>query len=233
MLKKLFFAILLSWSFILCASASAVEQLRVALVTGQATAEISCEDDFEVVSGWQKTVMPKGKYFLHSQDGMLQFDDQHKFGGSVYVRALPEKALPQINKRSYKGYLRALVQRDKLLVVNYIDMEDYLASVLPAKTMVVWPDEAVKAQAVAARSYALYMRHVNSGRDYDLTATDSELQYAGTGPRIEKDGVTRLIRETEGEYLQDAAGDKVQADRTSSRGGKTQAEVNLWGKEVG
>lgn len=233
MLKKLLLIVMLTWACAWCAAAAAAEQLRVALVTGQSTVEISCDDEFEVTSGWQKTVMPKGKYFLHSKDYKLQLDEQHQFGGSIYVQALPGKALPQINKRSYKGYLRALLQEDKLLVVNYVDLEDYLASVLPAKTMVVWPDEAVKAQAVAARSYALYMRQLNRSKYYDLTATDAELQYTGTGPRIEKDGVTRMIKATAGQYLRDASGAPAQAVTTSSSGGRTEAAVNLWGREVG
>ena len=232
MLKKLFLIVMITLSCAFSSAAAAAEQLRVALITEQSTVEISCDDEFEVASGWQKTVVPKGKYFLHNEGGKLQLDEQHQFGGSIYVQALPGKALPQINKRSYKGYLRAILQEDKLTVVNYVDLEDYLASVLPAKTMVVWPDEAVKAQAVAARSYALYMRAHNRNEAYDLLATDNELQYIGTGPRIEKDGVTKLIQATSGQYLQ-YGGAPVRAVTTSSSGGRTEAAVNLWDREVG
>lgn len=233
MLKKLLLIVMITLSCAFCSAAAAAEQLRVALAVGQSTVEISCDDEFEVMSGGQKTVMPKGKYFLHTEDGRLQLDEQHQFGGSIYVQALPGKALPQINKLSYKGYLRALLRDNKLTVINYVGLEDYLASVLPSKTMVVWPDEAVKAQAVAARSYALYMRSRNRNAYYDLLATDAELQYTGTGPRIEKAGVTKLIQATAGQYLQDAYGTPVQAVTTSSSGGRTEAAVNLWGREVG
>ena len=117
------------------------------------------------------------------------------------------------------------------MVVNRLPLEDYLASVLPAKTMSVWPDEVIKAQAVAARSYALYkMQH--SDKAYALLATDRELPYGGTGKRIEKDAVTKLIQATKGQYLVDAYGNAIEAVTTSSTGGRTESALNLWGTPV-
>ncbi|MGM9570509.1 MAG: SpoIID/LytB domain-containing protein, partial [Phascolarctobacterium sp.] len=147
---------------------------------------------------------------------------QFNFGSTLYLNALEGKALPKVNQRAYKGYLRALADNGKILLVNYVDIEQYLASVLPAKTMVVWPDETIKAQAVAARSYALHQKQRNSKKQYDLTANDKELPYEGTGPRIEKAGITKLIHATAGQYLADATGLPVLALTTSSSGGRTE-----------
>ena len=45
---------------------------------GQATAELSCEDEFTVRdSSGKTTTMPKGKYFIHAQQGKLFFDDNN------------------------------------------------------------------------------------------------------------------------------------------------------------
>lgn len=219
--------------------AEAAELVRVALVAGQATAEVSCDSEFEVQSGALKTVLPKGKYFLHIVDDSLVLDkagasdaQQFTFTSTLYLNALEGKALPKVNQRSYRGYLRALATKSKLLVINYIDIEDYLASVLPAKTMVVWPDEGIKAQAVAARSYVLHACRANSNQQYDLLAMDKELPYEGTGPRIEKAGVTKLLKATSGQYLVDSYGAPINAVTTSSSGGRTESAANAWGREV-
>ena len=233
MLKKLLILSVLLFTFIFASAAAAAEQIRVGIVVGQATAELSCEDEFTVRdSAGKTTTMPKGKYFIHVQQGKLFFDDNNVFGEELIVAAAAGKQSPQINKRSYKGdfQLRA-EQGDKLLVVNRLPLEDYLASVLPAKTMVVWPDDVIKAQAVAARSYAMYKMQ-QSKNAYALLATDKELPYEGTGKRIEKSAVTKLIQETKGQYLADAYGRAIEAVTTSSTGGRTESALNLWGTPV-
>ena len=152
LLKKIIITFLVALGYLYGAfglsKSEAAELIRVALVHNQATAELSCDSDFEVQSGSNKSILPKGKYFLHIVDGKLVMDEQHAFGSTISVHALAGKALPRLNQRSYKGYLRALADNGKILVVNYVDLEQFLASVLPTKTMVVWPDEAIKAQAV-------------------------------------------------------------------------------------
>lgn len=213
-------------------TASAAEQIRVALAVGQATVELACEDELAVTEpDGKKASLPKGKYFVHVENGRLTFDDKHAFASGVCLMQAAGKALPQVNKRAYKGQLQLVVQDGRLLVVNQLPLEDYLACVLPAKTMVVWPDEVLKAQAVAARSYALYKKqHAAAG--YDITATDSELFYEGSGKRIEKDAVTKLIRATRGQYLLDGRGLAIEAVSTSSSGGRTESAKNLWEWEV-
>ena len=236
MLKKIIITFLVALGYLYGAfglsKSEAAELIRVALVHDQATAEISCDSDFEVQSGSNKSILPKGKYFLHIVDGKLVMDEQHAFGSTISVHALAGKALPRLNQRSYKGYLRALADNGKILVVNYVDLEQFLASVLPAKTMVVWPDEGIKAQAIAARSYALYNKRLNRGKQYDLTANDQELPYEGTGPRIEKAGITKLIMATRGQYLVDEQGLPIEAVTTSSSGGLTEAASGAWGREI-
>ena len=233
MLRKLLILSVLLFTFIFASAAAAAEQIRIGIVVGQATAELSCEDEFTVRdSAGKTTTMPKGKYFIHVQQGKLFFDDNNEFGNEAFVAAAEGKQSPQINKRSSKGdfQLRA-EQGDKLLVVNRLPLEDYLASVLPAKTMVVWPDEVIKAQAVAARSYAMHKME-QSKNAYALLATDKELPYEGTGKRIEKSAVTKLIQATKGQYLADAYGRAIEAVTTSSTGGRTESALNLWGTPV-
>jgi len=181
------------------------------------------------------------KYILRVENGALllegRSEDEQEARSWRFASAIEltgeGKTTPSLNQRVYRGVLRAQLADDgRLLVVNRLPLEDYLASVLPAKTMVVWPDEAIKAQAVAARSYALYYMRRQQGASYDLTAMDEELRYEGTGERVEKANITRLIRATAGEYLADAAGQPILAVTTSSSGGRTEAAADAWGRDL-
>lgn len=232
MLKRLLLSIIIFSLLAFASTASAAEQIRVALAVGQATVELACEDELAVTEpDGKRASLPKGKYFVHVENGRLAFDDKHAFASGVCLTQAAGKTLPQVNKRAYKGQLQLVVQDGRLLVVNQLPLEDYLACVLPAKTMVVWPDEVLKAQAVAARSYALYKKQ-HAALGYDITATDSELFYEGSGKRIEKDAVTKLIRATRGQYLEDGRGLAIESVSTSSSGGRTESAKNLWEREV-
>lgn len=231
MLKKLLLICLILLSFSSVTFANAGDDLRVALVYGQYSAEISCDDEFTVedLATGKVSTVPKGKYFLNVKDGKLTMGEQ-AFGEQITINRFEGKSLPRINKRRYAGSLVAKVQGDRLLINNVVNLELYLCSVLPSKTMPIWPDEAIKAQAIAARSYAQYMMWQNQNSAYDITANDKELAYQGTG--AEKAAISKFIKATAGQILVDNAGNPVQAVTTSSTGGRTASAKEVWGREV-
>ena len=217
----------LGWSTMVAAA----ELVRVALVSGQYSAELIGQDDFVVVenSTGRTTTLTKGKYFLRGEDGSLIIGDQ-RFQGSLGIQALPDKRLPQVNKRAYAGSYQLSLFQEQLLLVNLVELEDYLASVLPSKTMPVWPEATVKAQIVAARSYVKYQLATHGSAAYDLSANDEELRYTGLAavrPRLHQ-----LLAATAGAYLVDEQGFPVEALTTSSSGGRTESALELWGREV-
>lgn len=229
MLRKLLLICLMIMSISGISFASASDDLRVALVHGQYSAEISCDDEFTVedLATGKVSTIPKGKYFLNVKEGKLTMGEQ-AFSNKIAINRFEGKSLPQINKRRYAGALVAQTQGDRLLVNNIVNLELYLCSVLPSKTMPIWPDEAIKAQAVAARSYAKYMMWQNADEAYDITANDKELTYQGTG--AEKSAISKFIKATSGQILVDGAGNPVQAVSSSSTGGKTASAKEVWGK---
>lgn len=231
MLKKLLLICLILLSFSSVSFANAGDDLRVAIIHGQYSAEISCDDEFtikDLATGKESTI-PQGKYFLNVKDGKLTMGEQ-AFGEQITINRFEGKSLPQINKRRYAGSLLAKVQGDKLLINDIVNLELYLCSVLPNKTMPIWPDEAIKAQAVAARSYARYMMWQNANAAYDITANDRELTYQGSG--AEKAAISKFIKATAGQILIDKAGNPAQAVTTSSTGGRTASAKEVWGREV-
>lgn len=217
----------LSWSTVVAAA----ELVRVALVSGQYSIELTGEDDFLVVerSTGRKELLPKGKYFVRGEQGKLVIGEQN-FQGAVSIQTQADKKLPQVNKRAYAGSYELRLEQEKLLLVNLVDLEDYLASVLPGKTMQVWPEAVIQAQAVAARSYVKYQLGTHGAAAYDLSAFDEELSYAGLA--AVRPTITRLLATTAGEYLVDDHGHPVQALTTSSSGGHTESALELWGREV-
>ncbi len=84
-----------------------------------------------------------------------------------------------IGDRWYRGKTRLVRQGNGLTAINHVDLEDYLYSVVGAEAISTWPIEALKAQAVAARSYALYKRNTEANNLYDLDTTVSTQVYKG------------------------------------------------------
>jgi len=82
---------------------------------------------------------------------------------------------------NYRGSFQVSADaRGGVLLLNLVPLEDYLRGVVPAEMPALWPAEAVKAQAVAARTYALCRRNASRNARYDLTADVSDQIYPGT-----------------------------------------------------
>ncbi len=85
-----------------------------------------------------------------------------------------------VNGRRFRGHIEIIREADlTLLVVNHIDIEDYLFGVLQYEVSFWWPYPALEAQAIAARTYALYQSQVNRKKDYDVTNDTFSQVYGG------------------------------------------------------
>ncbi len=124
--------------------------------------------------------------------------------------------------RPYRGLLEAFLSAaGEVVLVNELDLEDYLRGVVPEELgPAAWPElEALKAQAVAARTYALGNRGQYAEEGYDLCDTPRCQVYGGMGS--EHPLSDRAVRETAGEFL--AYGDRpINALYTSTCGGHTE-----------
>ena len=79
--------------------------------------------------------------------------------------------IANLNSSNYRGELRLFCNQNGLVVINHIPLEQYIASVVGAEMPSYWPDEALRAQAVAARSYALAHMARPADPDWNLGAT--------------------------------------------------------------
>ncbi|MBT9174375.1 MAG: Amidase enhancer [candidate division WS2 bacterium] len=130
--------------------------------------------------------------------------------------------------RTYRGSFGIFwsPSQEDFQVINELPMEDYLLGVVPSEMPDSFNIEALKAQAIAARTYALR----NFGRfrkeGYDLCATANSQVYGGV--TAEKPNSTRALKDTYGMVLH-YNGDLARAYYHSTSGGRTENIENVWG----
>jgi stage II sporulation protein D len=122
-----------------------------------------------------------------------------------------------------------LVRKGKgFSVINRVDLEEYVKGVVPAEVSSTWHPEMLKAQAVAARTYALYQQMLSATREYDVAATVQDQVYRGK-QGIDA-GILRAVEETRGLVItyQDAP---IYAAFSSTAAGLTEDAMNVWSKD--
>lgn len=129
--------------------------------------------------------------------------------------------------RQYRGVVDVYLDDNRLLAVNHIDLEDYLTGLINHEVSSAWSVEAVKAQAVVARTYALFQAGNSRDPRYDLESTVDDQVYGGS--QTEDYASSKAVRDTAGEVLVDSEGSVVQAFYSSSCGGITELPQNVWG----
>jgi stage II sporulation protein D len=130
-----------------------------------------------------------------------------------------------IGDRWYRGRTLLVPTSGGLTAVNYVDLEQYLYSVLGAEMSANWPLEALKAQAVAARSYALYKRATAGNSVYDLGTTTKWQVYKGL--ETEGKGTLLAVDATAGQVMT-YNGQVILAVFHASSGGHTENVEDIW-----
>lgn len=105
----------------------------------------------------------------------------------------------RLGAREYAATLELIGSGSGMAVVNEVPLDDYVAGVLLAETGERWPAEVLRAQAIAARTYAAYHRRANAGRVYHIVASVAHQQYAGRVPPTSP--AWAAVQETAGQVL--------------------------------
>ncbi|MBF2097284.1 MAG: SpoIID/LytB domain-containing protein [Gloeomargaritaceae cyanobacterium C42_A2020_066] len=125
----------------------------------------------------------------------------------------------------YRGRVRLLPRGDGLLAVNHIDLEEYLYSVVGSEMFPDWPLEALKAQAVAARSFVLYRRQRPADPQFDVGRTVTWQAYKGL--EREASSTREAVQATAGQILVHQ-GRVIEAVYHASSGGHTENSEDVW-----
>jgi stage II sporulation protein D len=209
--------------------------VRVGLLVDTTTVEIGATNTFAVVDGVTGRVLhrvPGGQTILVRggvADGLVvNAGGAESVAPGLLVARVEGDGLVSIGGRPYRG--SALIRSagpGRLTAINQVEMEDYLLGVVPYEIGRVGPElvEAVKAQAVAARTYAI--RYIGRREEFgfDVFATVQDQVYGGA--EGEHDPTSIAVRETAGEILT-YGGQPIEAFYHSTCAGQTAAIEEVW-----
>ncbi len=164
------------------------------------------------VSAEQSRIKVGGKVF---KDTMLKFTSE----------LIPLK----FEGRMFRGEIEVYVKNAKLIVVNKLDIEDYVKGVINKEAIPSWPIEAKKTQAVLARTFAVYQKMFKPRSEFfDLAPTVLDQVYDGLG----KEDVTsaEAVNATKGEIVT-IGSDPAKIYFHSTCGGTVSSSAEIWKKD--
>ena len=126
----------------------------------------------------------------------------------------------------HPGDVKLTAAEGRIRVVLHAPVEEYLLGVVPYEMSDSFPLEALKAQAVAARTYAL--KRTNSAKDYDVEDNTNDQAYYGV--KAQNKNAARAVQETAGQcgfYK----GEMADCYYSASNGGQTELPSHVWGRE--
>ena len=179
-----------------------------------------------------KTLKKDSEIDISVKGNEIQIDGTAIGSSEIEIRPTVETELKimqtKINGKDYFGGLRVVGKNNNLVVINILTVEEYLRGVLPKEVTPSWNEEALKAQAVAARTFALKNRDRHKNEGYDLCSTVHCQAYDG----IEwlHDRTDKAISDTFGEVLY-YNGKLIEASFHTDSGGMTENSLDVWGTD--
>jgi len=168
-------------------------------------------------------VNPETDTIFSVTDEMLTVD-KLPAGQLVRLKADNEQNI-KVNGLSYRGDIWVSTVKGQIFVINALDLEEYLYGVIPKEISPSWPEQALKTQAVAARTYALYHMIMRKHEIYDVFSTTSSQVYGGKVS--EHPSAIKAVDQTKGEVLT-CNGKLVLALYHANSGGKTEQMGDAW-----
>lgn len=234
MKKKLWtilFAIILS-----VINSNSAFAIKIGLLSGIEEARIGVSKESDLISpihnkSFYKLVAMKPYLFRASGDTIsIELNDQwFNLNIKRLVVKPPEKAFVSAKRRWYRGEFIIENRGGELVVINNIPLEEYLLGVVPSEMPSKWNYEALKAQAIAARSYAIANRGKRSSHGYDLKDTPEDQAYGGA--TSETATTNSAVVETKGVVI--TYNQKViPAYYSASAGGHTVNSGAVWNKDL-
>ena len=192
-------------------------QVRVLLLEGRASVIIGSSKPFRLVDarGRKRTLKPGSRRFVVARRKGLVFP----------LRLVPGASPLRLDGKAYRGTLKVHQVGGGLTVVNRLPLDRYLRGVVPWEMPYEWHPEALKAQAVVARSYALAT--LKPGTHFDAWSDTRSQVYGGI--EAEKVSTNRAIAASRGRVLM-WQGRVATTFYHSTSGGRTAAVADVWPK---
>ncbi|MFA5073495.1 MAG: SpoIID/LytB domain-containing protein [Nitrospirota bacterium] len=210
-LTTLFIIGMLSWIY--AGNTAASENIRVLLSDRQTTVTLSSPSGL-LIAGNASGRQGK-KITIHSRS--IGTSPMRISAGSGFI---------QVNKKQYRGWIELQkTKTGRLRIINDLNIEEYLKGVIASEIPHTWDPEALKAQAVASRTYALYQKRMAGTRPYHVLATVKNQVYNGI--LSERPNAITAVNDTRGLFLV-YQGDVIPAFYHASCGGHTENAAELW-----
>ncbi|MCJ7618195.1 MAG: SpoIID/LytB domain-containing protein [Desulfobacterales bacterium] len=134
-----------------------------------------------------------------------------------------------LDNRRCRGFFTISTDSEGLCAINHIPDEEYLYGLVPKEMPYNWAKEALMAQAVAARTYALYIKGKSGNKHYDVEATTASQVYGGYD--IETPESNLAVDATAGQVMT-YDGRLIVAYFHSNSGGHTEDSKNVWTADI-
>lgn len=180
---------------------------------------VGAQSDFTVADASGRTVRLAAGHYPVSTDGRI---DGRPL--SLPLTLSPGKTPVMLGGSRYRGTLTLVLDGDLIQAVNTLDLEQYIADVVSFENPAYWPQEALRSQAIASRSYAL--ANLRPDAAFDLYPDDRSQNYGGL--RKEFPSAVLAAAATRGQVLR-YRGQLVNALFSASNGGLTSTNDGVWG----
>lgn len=207
------------------------ENIKIAVLKGVKDLKIEGANSAEA-AGYYLPIKPgkdmprTGIVIALEESGNLTVNNDRITSHSITFSS--ESGILYLNSRPFRGKIAVLKDQKGLLVVNELPLEFYVAGLINHEISSKWHLESVKAQAVIARTYALYQKKKRSAGIYHMESTVADQVYSGS--TAEDDRSFYAVKETLGEVLT-YDGEIALAAYHSNSGGITEDSKNVWGKD--
>ena len=212
------------------------ENIRVALKTDgfkgyyHKTVSITSNKDFTVMAGDTTKKYKAGKTVKLAKDSKLLKEGRvqivAKEGAKLQVTSIKRNGeMPK-----YRGSLEVALEEDGLLLINELSLEEYLYAVIPSEMPTSYGVEALKVQAVCARSYAYKQLLSNGCSGYGAHVDDSSL-YQVYNNIPENETSIQAVKETKGQVLK-YNDELITAYYFSTSCGHTANAHEVWNSQV-
>jgi len=231
--KKLFFFLTLIFVLVQSIPAPAYEMpetVKIGLFYSTAAKEsvvISCPGGVELFDSTGKLAEAPSFTFMVSEGTLCTSVEENSYVASGDVSLFPINDHIRVNDKQYRGIVILKADTNgKITVINEVNIEEYLYSVLPKEMSSGFPYEALKAQAVCARTYTI--NNIGRFKQHGFDLTDNTLSQVYGGVGVEADDCTRAVEETRGQVMT-YEGKLAETYYFATSSGKTLNVKDVWG----
>ncbi len=227
-----FLLLLLTFSIL---TQSRAEALKVGLVEGASQTYIASSTDAIITNAHTNKIICRldGMKFYtlkaHPNTIGIVISGKEYDLGTNTLSVKSENGFLSTKKRWYRGDFLIKNQSNTITIINNVQLEDYLMGVVPSEMPSKWNEEALKAQAIAARSYAIANMGKHASKGYDLKDNTEDQVYGGATSETAK--TNKVVMDTQG-IVVTYDHKIIPAYYHASAGGVTNNSGGLWYKDL-